>query len=93
MASSWRAPRVFMSMLSHLNSSGIQASPTPRAMRSLATAATEQRLLASSSGWRMASLRTDGMKRMRFVTTAMAVIAIHGSRTGTSRGQKRVPSG
>ncbi len=30
---------------------------------------------------------------MRFVTTAIAVIATHGSSTGRSSGQKRLPSG
>jgi hypothetical protein len=33
------------------------------------------------------------MKRMRFVATAIAVMATHGSRTGMSSGQKRLPSG
>ena len=56
-------------------------------------AATEHRLLASSRGWRMASLSTEGMKRMRLVTVAMAVMATQGSKTGISRGQKRLPSG
>ncbi len=82
-----------MSWLSHLNSSGIHAKPTPRATRSLEIAATEHRLFASSRGWRIASLSTEGTKRMRCVTAAIAVIATHGSSTGISRGQKREPSG
>ena len=91
-ASLVRAPRVFMSLWSHSNSSGIHDRPTPMPIRPSARAAIDDTVLATSSGSRMPSFRTLVKNLMRSVTAAMAGMATKGSRNGVSGSQNRPPS-
>ena len=67
--------------------------PTPRESRFPVITATEVACLATSSGWRMGSLSTKVMNRIRLVTAPIAGISENGSMKGLSSRNSREWSG